>query len=98
MNNAEILCYIFVTALWNVEVIYATFCRGYVNNLIKFVRESVYGRFNMFYTIYLYRCCSINGKYCCSGYRWDETQNACVRKCYSYNTANIILNCKFKNS
>lgn len=52
----------------------------------------------MFYTIYLYHCCSINGKYCCSGYRWDKIQKACVRKCHSYNTDNIILNCKFKNS
>lgn len=72
MNNVEILCYIFVIVLWNVEVIYVIFCRGYVNNLIKFVCESVYGRFNMFYMIYLYCCCSINGKYCCFGYCWDE--------------------------
>lgn len=64
---------------------------------MKTMCERVVGKFFMFYTIYLYHCCSINGTYCCSGYRWSKIQNNCIRKCNSYNNAiDIVLNCKFK--
>lgn len=66
---------------------------------MKTMCERVLGKFLMFYTIYLYHCCSINGTYCCSGYRWSKIQNNCIRKCNSYNNAiDIVLNCKFKKS
>lgn len=53
----------------------------------------------MFYKIYIYHCCSLNGSYCCSGYLWNELQNICIRKCCNYNkNIDIYFNCKFKNS
>lgn len=52
----------------------------------------------MFYSIYVYHRCSLNGTYCCSGYLWNEIQKTCVRKCCYINDIWYILNRKFKNS